>query len=166
MDEITNTQDSALVKDLRKQIADKNKAIKELELQLGSARNNARREIALETELEAFGVTHEKVRAMVLDELGDGEVSARSVEDALLAIGFHTGKVAAEDDGETQPPAPQVPAQPDNGLAEALSAVSTLSNQVANAAKNVAGSSLTDKINSANSAEEVASIMREAGLGM
>ncbi|MEX1037253.1 MAG: hypothetical protein WDZ96_00190 [Acidimicrobiia bacterium] len=157
----TQPQDSDLVRDLRAQIKAKNQEIKELQAVADGAEDKARQAILLEQELEAFGQP-KSVLQIVKEQLGDEEVTSSSVEDALIALGFNLKAPEPDNDGVGDYQAPQPVGA---GLADSLSAVTSLGNQVAAAARNSPHSNLTDQINSAETPEQLAAIMREAGQG-
>lgn len=154
--ESTSGEDTPLVKDLRKQLKAAQSELKavpsrsEIEAEIRAA---VAREKAIESQLIALKLPV-GLSETVDGKLGGAEVTPEKVAEALKAIGF---ELTDSSDGEAQ----QKPEQAAADLAE----VANLSNQVANAAKQQSSDSITDKINSANSAEEVAKIMREAGLG-
>lgn len=149
-------EDTSLVKDLRKQIRDLQRDLKavpnrsDLEANI---RASVAREKAIESELVAL-----KLPSGLLDtvegKMGGAEVNRESVVAALTAIGFDLTE--STEGGEESAPAQQD--------AENLAGVANLASQVANAANQQTTDNLTDKINAAQTPEELANLMREAGM--
>lgn len=150
----TSGEDSNLVKDLRKQIKDLGRDLKsapsrsEIEANI---RASVAREKAIESQLIALKQPA-GLSELVEGKLGDAEVTREKVAEVLTAIGF---SVTEETEG----------GEDDQHTAEDLAKVASLGNQVANAAKQQTTDNLTDKINAAETPEELAAIMREAGQG-
>lgn len=119
---------------------------------LEKARAVVAREQSIESQLVAAGVPS-SVRSLVEEKLGDAEVTPEGVNEALTALGFQVTSEDSEGGEETQQ------------TAENLSEVANLGTQVAQAAKNQVKDTLTDKINAAETPEELAQIMREAEQG-
>ncbi len=146
------SEDSPVIKQLRQQLKDAQKELKsvpsrtELEADIRAA---VQRESAIEQQLVAAGQPS-GLRPLVEEKLGDAEVTPEGVTEALKAIGFET---TASDDSGTE----------GEQSAEDLSGVANLSNQVANAANQQTDSNLTEKINAAETPQELAQIMAEAG---
>lgn len=149
-----DAEDSTLVKDLRKQIRDLSKEVKaapsrsDIEAEV---RASVARQTAIESELVALDMPAGLLET-VEGKLGGKEVTAEAVAETLTAIGF---VLTDTDDGDVE----------DDGADANLADVANLGSQVAQAAKAQRGDNLADLINSAESPEELADIMREAGLG-
>lgn len=150
-------ENSALVKDLRKQLKDAQRELKsvpsrtEIEADIRAA---VAREKAIESQLIALNLPV-GLSETVEGKLGDADVTPEKVAEALTAIGFEvTAPTEGEDDDDSG-----------QETAENLASVANLGNQVANAAKQQDTDNLTDKINEAESPAEVARLMAEAGLG-
>lgn len=147
-----SSEESPVIKDLRKQLRDAQKELKsvpsrsELEADIRQA---VERESAIEQQLVAAGQPS-GLRPLVEEKLGDADVTPEGVVEALKAIGF---EVTASDDGGTQ----------ETQQADNLSEVANLGNQVAQAANQQTPDNLTDKINAAETPQELAQIMAEAG---
>jgi hypothetical protein len=156
-EESASGEESSVMKDLRKRLRDAERELKsvpsrsEVEAEIRAA---VAREKAIESELVALNLPA-GLSETVEGKLGDAEVTREKVVEALTGIGF---QVTAEDDAGTQEEA-------DSRQANDLAQVANLGNQVAQAATQQTNDNLSDKINEAETPEELAQIMREAGLG-
>ncbi len=148
-----SSEESPVIKDLRKQLRDAQKELKSVPSRSeveADIRQAVERESAIEQQLVAAGQPS-GLRPLVEEKLGDADVTPEGVVEALKAIGF---EVTASDDGGTQE---------NQQSAENLEGVANLGNQVAQAASQQGTDNLTDKINAAETPEELAQIMAEAG---
>jgi hypothetical protein len=156
-EESASGEDSPVIKQLRQQLKEAQRELKsvpnrsDVEAEIRAA---VAREKAIESELVALSLPA-GLSETVEGKLGDAEVTREKVVEALTSIGF---QVTAEDDGGTQDEA-------DSRQANDLAQVANLGNQVAQAATQQTQDNLTDKINEAETPEQLAAIMREAGLG-
>lgn len=145
-------ENNALIKDLRKQIKDQAAQLKaqpnasDLEEKI---RAKVKRESSIEQHLVAFNVP-KSVRELVEGTLGDAEITAEAVAEALTAKGF---EVTNSTEGEAG-----------SDSAKSLAAVTNLGDQVANASKADPLRSLSEKIANAKTPEELESVMAEAEL--
>lgn len=152
-----SAEESPVIKDLRKQLRDMQRELKgapsraDIEAEL---RASLAREKAIETALVGLklpaGLTE-----TVEGKLGDAEVTPEKVAEALKAIGFELSD--SEDSGSDEDDV----AQP---KADDLAGVTSLGNQVANAATGGQKDNVTDRINAAQTRAELDAIMVEAGL--
>lgn len=156
-------ENSPVIKSIRVQLREEQKARKALEAQLEAVtgddpenipqpvdRAEVERQVRLELHAKALDipdVIHDQLAA----ELADQEITEESVQEAYAQLGFHVG--------ERQDAQAQRAAQ----TAQHLDEVASFGNQIAQAATNQPGSNLTDKINAAETPEELAQIMAEAG---
>lgn len=152
----TSGEDNELIRSLRAQIKEKDKALKavpnvtEVE-QRGYEK--AKRDISIESQLVALGQP-KAVRKLIEEKLEDAEAISREVvAEALKAEGFD---IAEEPEGGEE-------SQQGQQTAEDLAQVANLGNQVANAANQQTGNKLDEKIANAETPAELAQIMREAG---
>lgn len=151
-----SVDDSPVIKALRKQVADLNKALKDTPSREdieADIRTQLERESAISAQLVALG--HPAgMAAFLKGQLGDAEVTLESVTAALEGIGYQVAVPGESSDTEGTT-TPQVPD---------LARVSSLSASVQAAAKGDSSGSLTEKIAAAQSREEVTALMAEAGL--
>lgn len=148
-----SSEDSPVIKQLRQQLKDAQKELKSVPSRSeveADIRQAVERESAIEQQLVAAGQPS-GLRPLVEEKLGDAEVTSEGVVEALKAIGF---EVTASNDGG---------AEETQQSADNLSEVANLGNQVAQAANQQTTDNLTDKINAAETPEELARIMAEAG---
>lgn len=150
-----SSEDNELIRSLRSQLKEKDKLLKatpnvaDLEEQ---AYTKAKRRVDIESQLVGLGQP-QAVRKLIEEKLEEAEAIDREVvAEALRAEGFNIADEPEGGDGSQR-------------ASENLGDVSALSNQVANASKNEPGDDLTERINNAQTPEEVAQIMREADLG-
>jgi hypothetical protein len=147
--------DSAVIRALRQELKDAQKQLKAQPSRAdieAEARAAVARESAIERELVSLKVPA-SVRLLVEEKLGDAEVSQEAVSEALVALGFQVTAVDEGGSGES------------GGVAAAVDAVASLGNQVQAAAQNVQTDDLGAKIAAAETPEQLAQIMRDAGLG-
>lgn len=144
-------EDSDLVKDLRKQIKELSRDLKAQPSRTdieANIRATVAREKAIESELTSLNLPA-GLSEVVEGKLGDADVTAEAVAEALKAIGF---ELTDSTDDET----------PD--VADQVNQVASLGNQIANKAKTDPNAALTEKINAADTMDELAEVMAKAGL--
>jgi len=148
-----STDDSPVMKALRSQIRDLEKALKdrpapeEVESKL---RNQLKREADAAALLTKQGQPSGLAEFM-LSKIGDQEVSEQSVAGFLQGLGFDA-KPASDDGQETAPATQQ------------LAEVADLAGRVSAAASNAPVGNLEDRIAKATTRAEIDAIMAEAGL--
>ena len=149
-------QDSSVIQTLRKELKEAKaelKATPDRETLVAELKEQLSRDTAIETQLIGFG--HPKgMLDTVKAKLGDAEVTAEAVTEALTSIGYKVDVEDATSDHE------EVTDSEDTDLAK----VTSLSAEVQSAAKDLDSRDLTSRINQAESQEELTAIMKEADL--
>ena len=152
----TDQEDNSLIRDLRAQIKDLAKELKakpDRDTLAAELKDQLSRDMAIETQLIGFG--HPAgILDIVKGKLGDAEVTAEAVAEALTGIGYKVDVEDATSEHEevTEPEVTD------------LAKVTDLSAQVQSAAKGLDSRDVSGRINQADSQEELTEIMKEAGL--
>lgn len=147
----TPSDDSSVIKQLRQQLKDAQKELKAVPSRSdveSEVRAAVAREVAIERQLVALKQP-EGLRPLIEEKLGDAEVDAEGVTEALKAIGF------------------EITDSPEGGDEEAsenLSDVANLSNQVANAANQGDTDDFSERLAQTETPEDVAALMAELDL--
>jgi len=149
-------QDSSVIQGLRSQIKTLEKDLKarpDRDTLAAELKEQLSRDTAIETQLIGFG--HPAgILDIVKGKLGDAEVTADAVAEALTSIGYKVDVEDATSDHEevTEPEVTD------------LAKVTDLSAQVQSAAKGLDSRDIAARINQAESQDELTEIMKEADL--
>lgn len=148
--------DSPVIKALRSQIKDLERELKarpDRDTLAAELRTQLDRDNEIIAQLKAHG--HPAgILDVVKSKLGDGEVTSEGVASALTGIGYQLDGAGTVQDSGVQ----------DNPDLSDLAKVTSLSREVSSAASGATPDSIMDKISSAQSPEELAAVMGEAGL--